>query len=186
MVLAPGQRRAGGNQRVHLNRSSGVWVADEIDRQRHAVLGLMPEESIRSLLAPELPDPATVRGISRHEVYLVVSDPAAYRLRHRSRPATMNRPSVQDSRACDRYSARVAALRQPERHSANEDAADPCPYPRGGLISVQTADAERGEPVAADVGADDKSQDRSDEHPDGAVGDAPRASARSTASLRAA
>jgi len=64
MVLAPGQRRAGGNQRVHLNRSSGVWVADEIDRQRHAVLGLMPEESIRSLLAPELPDPATVRGIT--------------------------------------------------------------------------------------------------------------------------
>jgi Glyoxalase/Bleomycin resistance protein/Dioxygenase superfamily len=46
-----------------------------------AVLGLMPEAGIRGLLGPQLPDPATARGIPRSEVYLVVSDPAAYHRR---------------------------------------------------------------------------------------------------------
>jgi catechol 2,3-dioxygenase-like lactoylglutathione lyase family enzyme len=46
-----------------------------------AVLGLMPEAGIRSLLGPSLPDPAAARGIPRAELYLVVADPAAYHAR---------------------------------------------------------------------------------------------------------
>jgi predicted enzyme related to lactoylglutathione lyase len=46
-----------------------------------AVLGLMPEAGIRRLLGSQLPDPATASGIPRSEVYLVVSDPAAYHRR---------------------------------------------------------------------------------------------------------
>jgi catechol 2,3-dioxygenase-like lactoylglutathione lyase family enzyme len=45
------------------------------------VLGLMPEAGIRSLLGPSLPDPAAAGGIPRAEVYLVVSDSAAYHAR---------------------------------------------------------------------------------------------------------
>ena len=45
------------------------------------VLGLMPEAGIRSLLGPELPDPAAARGIPRAELYLVVDDAAAYHAR---------------------------------------------------------------------------------------------------------
>lgn len=46
-----------------------------------AVLGLMPEAGIRSLLGPSLPDPAAARGVPRAELYLVVADPAAYHAR---------------------------------------------------------------------------------------------------------
>ena len=42
-----------------------------------AVLGLMPETSIRRLLGDALPDPARARGIPRGEVYLVVEEPGA-------------------------------------------------------------------------------------------------------------
>lgn len=41
-----------------------------------AVLGLMPENGIKSLLGPALPDPAAARGIPRAELYLVVDEPA--------------------------------------------------------------------------------------------------------------
>lgn len=41
-----------------------------------AVLGLMPENGIRSLLGPSLPDPAAARGIPRAELYLIVDEPA--------------------------------------------------------------------------------------------------------------
>ena len=40
-----------------------------------AVLGLMPETSIRRLL-PALPDPALARGVPRAEVYLVIASPS--------------------------------------------------------------------------------------------------------------
>lgn len=46
-----------------------------------AVLGLMPETGIRSLLGPSLPDPAAAHGIPRAELYLVVEDAAAYHAR---------------------------------------------------------------------------------------------------------
>jgi uncharacterized protein len=46
------------------------------------VLGLMPEASIRALLGPALPDPASARGIPRCELYLVA--PGAYPLILRS------------------------------------------------------------------------------------------------------
>ncbi|MBX3464980.1 MAG: VOC family protein [Planctomycetes bacterium] len=42
-----------------------------------AVLGLMPEASIRRLLGPVLPDPAAARGVPRAELYLLVDDPRA-------------------------------------------------------------------------------------------------------------
>jgi catechol 2,3-dioxygenase-like lactoylglutathione lyase family enzyme len=42
-----------------------------------AVLGLMPEASIRRLLGAVLPDPARARGVPRAELYLLVDDPAA-------------------------------------------------------------------------------------------------------------
>lgn len=45
------------------------------------VLGLMPEASIRALLGPALPDPASARGIPRCELYLVVDDPEGHHAR---------------------------------------------------------------------------------------------------------
>jgi catechol 2,3-dioxygenase-like lactoylglutathione lyase family enzyme len=79
-----------GDQR----RSTSFWTA-VLDRQpslnvpgmtefplaQGAVLGLMPEAGIRRLLGSSLPDPAAAGGIPRCEVYLVVSDPAAYHRR---------------------------------------------------------------------------------------------------------
>jgi catechol 2,3-dioxygenase-like lactoylglutathione lyase family enzyme len=46
-----------------------------------AVLGLVPEAAIRSLLGPALPDPALARGIPRAELYLLVDQPALYHAR---------------------------------------------------------------------------------------------------------
>lgn len=46
-----------------------------------AVLGLVPESAIKSLLGPSLPDPALARGIPRAELYLLVEQPAAYHAR---------------------------------------------------------------------------------------------------------
>lgn len=45
------------------------------------VLGLMPEQGIRRLLGPALPDPSPGRGIPRCELYLMVSEPAAWHAR---------------------------------------------------------------------------------------------------------
>jgi uncharacterized protein len=53
-----------------------------------AVLGLMPEAGIRSLLGPSLPDPAAARGVPRAEIYLVVDDAAAYHARALAAGAT--------------------------------------------------------------------------------------------------
>lgn len=53
----------------------------EFELREGAVLGLMPEAAIRSLLGPSLPDPATASGTPRSELYLVVDDPAAYHTR---------------------------------------------------------------------------------------------------------
>jgi uncharacterized protein len=46
-----------------------------------AVLGLMPEASIRRLLGDKLPDPAAAGGAPRAELYLLVEDPGAYHAR---------------------------------------------------------------------------------------------------------
>ncbi len=46
-----------------------------------AVLGLMPEQGIRTLLAPALPDPRQARGVPRAELYLVVDDALAHHQR---------------------------------------------------------------------------------------------------------
>ena len=45
------------------------------------ILGLMPEQGIRKLLGPGLPDPAAAQGIPRAEVYLVVGEPGAHHAR---------------------------------------------------------------------------------------------------------
>ncbi len=45
------------------------------------VLGLMPEAGIKRLLGDALPDPARAAGIPRAELYLRVTDPAAYHRR---------------------------------------------------------------------------------------------------------
>lgn len=44
------------------------------------VLGLMPEQGIKRLLADAV-DPAAATGVPRAEVYLLVDDPAAYHAR---------------------------------------------------------------------------------------------------------
>jgi len=46
-----------------------------------AILGLVPEDAIKALLGPALPDPARARGIPRAELYLLVEQPAAYHAR---------------------------------------------------------------------------------------------------------
>jgi uncharacterized protein len=46
-----------------------------------AVLGLVTEAAIKSLLGPGLPDPALARGIPRAELYLLVQQPADYHAR---------------------------------------------------------------------------------------------------------
>lgn len=53
----------------------------EFDLPGGGVLGLMPEQGIRRLLGPALPDPASGRGIPRCELYLLVDDPAAWHVR---------------------------------------------------------------------------------------------------------
>lgn len=53
----------------------------ELPLPGNAVLGLMPESGIRSLLGHALPDPAGARGAPRAELYLVVDDPAPYHAR---------------------------------------------------------------------------------------------------------
>jgi uncharacterized protein len=45
------------------------------------VLGLMPEQGIRKLLGPQLPDLDSGRGIPRCELYLAVGEPAAWHSR---------------------------------------------------------------------------------------------------------
>jgi hypothetical protein len=45
------------------------------------VLGLMPEQNIRRLLGPVLPDPAAANGIPRAELYLLLSEPDSYHQR---------------------------------------------------------------------------------------------------------
>jgi catechol 2,3-dioxygenase-like lactoylglutathione lyase family enzyme len=40
-----------------------------------SILGLMPEEGVRRLLGPSLPDLRRAQGIPRSELYLVVDDP---------------------------------------------------------------------------------------------------------------
>jgi catechol 2,3-dioxygenase-like lactoylglutathione lyase family enzyme len=46
-----------------------------------ARLGLMPEAGIRRLLGDALPDPAKAAGVPRAELYLRVTEPAAYHAR---------------------------------------------------------------------------------------------------------
>lgn len=53
----------------------------EIELAGGAVLGLMPEASIRALLGPGLPDPAAAAGVPRAELYLLVEDPLGHHLR---------------------------------------------------------------------------------------------------------
>jgi uncharacterized protein len=75
-------------------RSTSFWTAvlerqpslnvpgmTEFPLAQGAVLGLMPEAGIRRLLGARIPDPSAARGTPRSEVYLVVSDPAAYHRR---------------------------------------------------------------------------------------------------------
>lgn len=45
------------------------------------VLGLMPEQSIRTLLGPALPDPGSGGRVPRCEIYLMVEEPAAWHSR---------------------------------------------------------------------------------------------------------
>jgi len=45
------------------------------------VLGLMPEQGIRKLLGPALPDPSAGQGIPRCELYLLVNEPANWHAR---------------------------------------------------------------------------------------------------------
>jgi catechol 2,3-dioxygenase-like lactoylglutathione lyase family enzyme len=62
-----------------------------------AVLGLMPETGIRSVLGPSLPDPAAARGIPRAELYLVTDDAGAYHARAQAAGATELSPLTRRS-----------------------------------------------------------------------------------------
>ena len=53
----------------------------EFDLPGGGVLGLMPENDIRSLLGSALPDPSAANGIPRAELYLVLSEPGGYHAR---------------------------------------------------------------------------------------------------------
>jgi catechol 2,3-dioxygenase-like lactoylglutathione lyase family enzyme len=53
----------------------------EFELSPGAVLGLMPEAGIRSLLGAALPDPTAGRGIPRAELYLVVPGPDEFHRR---------------------------------------------------------------------------------------------------------
>ncbi len=44
----------------------------------HAILGLMPENGIATILGEKTPHPNTGNGIPRSELYLFVEDPEAY------------------------------------------------------------------------------------------------------------
>ncbi len=52
----------------------------EFELAQGCILGLMPEKGIKRLL-PAMPDPETGNGIPRAEVYLTVTDPAAFHAR---------------------------------------------------------------------------------------------------------
>jgi catechol 2,3-dioxygenase-like lactoylglutathione lyase family enzyme len=45
------------------------------------VLGLMPEQGIRSLLGVALPDPSVASGVPRAELYLVLAEPSTFHSR---------------------------------------------------------------------------------------------------------
>lgn len=53
----------------------------EFELNAGAVLGLMPEQGIKHLLGPVLPDPASAHGAPRAELYLLVPDPQALHAR---------------------------------------------------------------------------------------------------------
>lgn len=65
----------GYNPRLHVPGMS------EFGLPGGGVLGLMPEHGVRNLLGPALPDPSLSGGIPRCELYLMVSDPAAWHAR---------------------------------------------------------------------------------------------------------
>ena len=52
----------------------------EFELAQGCILGLMPEKGIKRFL-PAMPDPETGNGIPRAEVYLTVTDPAAFHAR---------------------------------------------------------------------------------------------------------
>jgi len=53
----------------------------EFTLSENCILGLMPEAGIKRLLGEKLPDPETVTGIPRCELYLYVNHPIAYHQR---------------------------------------------------------------------------------------------------------
>lgn len=59
----------------------------EFSLSESCVLGLMPESGIKRLLGTMLPDPSTVSGIPRAEVYLIVEDARLYYSRALERDA---------------------------------------------------------------------------------------------------
>ena len=61
--------------RLHVPGMTEFEIAEGV------VLGLMPETGIRRLLGSALPDPANGRGAARAELYLPVTDVAAYHAR---------------------------------------------------------------------------------------------------------
>src|SRR5450830_1227739 len=79
ILYVPDQAAATPFRRAALDRDPALDVPGmtEFALGPDAVLGLMPEADIRSLLGPALPDPAGGRGVPRAEVYLVVDDAEA-------------------------------------------------------------------------------------------------------------
>jgi uncharacterized glyoxalase superfamily protein PhnB len=87
------------------------------------VLGLMPEQGIRRLLGPGLPDPAGAAGVPRAEVYLVLESPADVDVHHRRALATgateLSPPAARDWGDIAAYSldpdGHVVAFATPDR-----------------------------------------------------------------------
>jgi uncharacterized protein len=53
----------------------------EFDLPGGGVLGLMPEQGVRTLLGEALPDPGAARGTPRAELYLLLDDPGLFHAR---------------------------------------------------------------------------------------------------------
>ncbi len=60
----------------------------EFDLPGGGVLGIMPEQGIRSLLGDVLPDPALAHGTPRAELYLLLDDPGVFHARALAAGAT--------------------------------------------------------------------------------------------------
>ena len=119
-----------------------------------AVLGLMPEAGIRSLL-PKLPDPAAASGVPRAETYLVVASPAAAHARAVAAGASELSPVLprdwgDDAGYCLDPDGHVLAFAAPTEGRASSSDREGAADPPAGTVSASGAGPAGG--PASDAG----------------------------------